>query len=94
MRAKIAKSFARIHKANLINFGILPLTFANPQDYEALEQDDVIRLTNIKSELAAGKDELTAEIVRSGKKIPLKIDVTERERKILLAGGLINMAAS
>jgi aconitate hydratase len=94
VRAKIAKSFARIHKANLINFGILPLTFANPQDYEALEQDDVLRLANIKSELAAGKDELTAEIVRSGKKIPLKIDVTERERKMLLAGGLINMAAS
>jgi len=94
VRAKIAKSFARIHKANLINFGILPLTFANPQDYEALEQGDVIRLTNIKSELAAGRDELTAEIVRSGKKIQLKIDVTERERKILLAGGLINMAAS
>jgi aconitate hydratase len=94
VRAKIAKSFARIHKANLINFGILPLTFANPQDYEALEQDDVIRLTNIKSDLAAGKDDLTAEIVRSGKKITLKIDVTERERKILLAGGLINMATS
>jgi aconitate hydratase len=91
--AKIAKSFARIHKANLINFGILPLTFANPQDYEALEQDDVIRLPDIKSELAAGKDELTAEIVRSGRKIPLRIDVTERERKMLLAGGLINMAA-
>jgi aconitate hydratase len=94
VRIKIAKSFARIHKANLINFGILPLTFANPQDYEALKQDDVIRLTNIKSDLAAGKNELTAEIVRSSKKIPLKIDVTERERKILLAGGLINMAAS
>lgn len=92
VRAKIAKSFARIHKANLINFGILPLTFANPQDYEALEQDDVIRLDNVKSELAAGKDELMAEIVRSGKKIQLRIDVTERERKMLLAGGLINMA--
>ena len=94
VRAKIAKSFARIHKANLINFGILPLTFADPQDYEALEQDDVIRLANIKSELAAGRDELMAEIVPSGPKIPLKIDVTERERKILLAGGLINLATS
>ncbi len=93
VRAKIAKSFARIHKANLINFGILPLTFVDTHDYDGLEQGDRIRLDNIKSELARGKDELVAQVVGSGHKIRLKIELTERERKILLAGGLLNLAA-
>ncbi|HTY23394.1 MAG TPA: aconitate hydratase [Desulfomonilaceae bacterium] len=93
VRAKIAKSFARIHKANLINFGILPLIFADPVEYDAVSQDDSIRLKGVKSALARGQDELKAEILGSGKKILLKIDVTDRERKILLAGGLINLAA-
>ena len=93
VRAKIAKSFARIHKANLINFGILPLIFADPLDYAALEQGDRIRLENAKSDLASGKNELVAQIVRSGNKIILRLEITERERKILLAGGLINLAA-
>jgi len=93
IRAKIAKSFARIHKANLINFGILPLTFADPTEYDAVSKDDSIRLKDVKSALARGQDELKAEILGSGKRILLKIDVTDRERKILLAGGLINLAA-
>ena len=93
IRAKIAKSFARIHKANLINFGILPLTFADPTEYDAVSQDASIRLKDVKSALARGQDELKAEILGSGKRILLKIDVTDRERKILLAGGLINLAA-
>jgi aconitate hydratase len=90
--AKIAKSFARIHKANLINFGILPLTFANADDYNEVDQDDRLRLEGIKTTLQNGGNEFVAEVGRSGKKIRLKIDISDRDRKILLAGGLINMA--
>jgi predicted aconitate hydratase len=91
IRAKLAKSFARIHKANLINFGILPLTFADPRDYEALSRDDRIRFDKVRTAVEQGKEELTAEVVPSGKKILLRLEVTDRERKILLAGGLINL---
>lgn len=93
IQAKIAKSFARIHKANLINFGILPLTFANAADYDAIEQGDRIRIESVGNAVEQGADELTAEILRTGKRIRLKLDVTDRERHMLLAGGLINTAA-
>jgi aconitate hydratase len=92
VRAKIAKSFARIHKANLINFGILPLTFTNPDDYNEVDQNDRIRLEGIRGALLDGRNEFVAELARSGKKIRLRIDVTDRDRKILVAGGLINLA--
>lgn len=92
VRAKLAKSFARIHKANLINFGILPLTFENSNDYELLSQGTAIRIDGIRSRLEKGDTLFTVEIVSSGKKIVMKLEVTERERQILLAGGLINLA--
>ncbi len=92
IRAKLAKSFARIHKANLINFGILPLTFAEPNDYETLSADDVIRLDGVRTAVEQGKEELIAEVAQSQRKIILRLNVTERERKILVAGGLINLA--
>jgi len=91
IRAKIAKSFARIHKANLINFGVLPLTFVNPEDYDAIEQGDRVRLPEVRELVSEGRTEVYFEL--RGKMIPLRIDVTERERKILVAGGLINVAA-
>jgi len=91
VRAKIARSFARIHKANLINFGILPLTFVNPDDYEAVSQGDDVRLEGVRDLLARGESLFDLEI--AGKPIPVRVDVTDRERKILLAGGLINTAA-
>jgi aconitate hydratase len=90
IRAKLAKGFARIHKANLINFGILPLTFVHPEDYDALKQGDTIRLENVRHAVAQGKEELTAEVAGTDRKILLNLKVTERERQILLAGGLIN----
>jgi predicted aconitate hydratase len=92
IRAKLAKSFARIHKANLINFGILPLTFADPEDYKLISTNDRIRFDKIRSAVEQGNEELAAEVVPSGRKILLRLDVTDRERKILLAGGLINLA--
>jgi aconitate hydratase len=92
IRAKLAKSFARIHKANLINFGILPLTFADPEDYKLISTNDRIRFDKIRSAVEQGKEELSAEVMPSGRKILLRLDVTDRERRILLAGGLINLA--
>jgi aconitate hydratase len=93
VRVKIAKSFARIHKANLINFGILPLTFVDYADYDAVAQGDVLSLPEIRSALEQGAKQLTARNLSSEKTILLELDVTEREREILLAGGLINLAA-
>lgn len=92
IRAKLAKSFARIHKANLINFGILPLTFSDPNDYELVSSDDRIRFEGVRAAVEQGKEELIAELLPSGRKMLLRLDVTDRERKILLAGGLINLA--
>lgn len=88
IRAKIAKSFARIHKANLINFGILPLIFVNPDDYDSIEQGDAVRLPEVRALLMEGRTEVWLEA--HGTMIPLRIEVTDRERQILIAGGLIN----
>ncbi|HMK37210.1 MAG TPA: aconitate hydratase [Desulfomonilaceae bacterium] len=93
IRAKLVKSFARIHKANLINFGILPLTFANSDDYDLLSQGDVLRIDGVAAALRQGSSELTAQIVGTAKRILLRMELTERDRMILLAGGLINLAA-
>ncbi len=93
VRLKIAKSFARIHKANLINFGILPLTFVDPRDYDAIEQGNVLSLLEVRSALEKGSRRLETRDLSSGRTIALAIDVTDREREILLAGGLINLAA-
>ncbi len=92
IRAKLVKSFARIHKANLINFGILPLTFSDPNDYEMVSSDDRIRFEGVRAAVEQGKEELIAELLPSGRKMLFRLDVTDRERKILLAGGLINLA--
>ena len=86
IRCVVAKSFARIHAANLINAGILPLTFQNPEDYELLSQDDSLTIEGISSGMANGKLVMKA----SGKEIKLSCDLTDRQQKILLAGGLLN----
>ena len=86
IRCVVAKSFARIHAANLINAGILPLTFQNPEDYDALSQDDDLSIQNIQGGMAKGQLIMMA----SGKEINLSCDLTDRQQKILLAGGLLN----
>ena len=88
IRCVIAKSFARIHVANLINAGILPLTFANPEDYDALEQDHVLQLNDLRSGMASGK--ITVLDVTTGKEVTALCDLSERQQKILLCGGLLN----
>jgi aconitate hydratase len=93
IRAKLVKSFARIHKANLINFGILPLTFVDPADYDAIEQGGQVRFEGIRDAIQRGEKTIVALLPRSGRKIHLNLDVTDRERDILLAGGLINLVS-
>ena len=88
IRCVIAKSFARIHVANLINVGILPLTFKNPADYELLEQGHKLHISDISSGMQAG--ELTLIDGNTGAKIPLVCDLTQRQIAIVTAGGLLN----
>ena len=88
VRCVIAKSFARIHIANLINAGILPLTFENPADYDDLEQDNTLRLTGIKAGMVSGR--ITVTDTTSGKVFTALCDLTQRQQAILLAGGLLN----
>ena len=88
IRCVIAKSFARIHVANLINAGILPLTFQDAADYDALNQGSKLRLSDIRRGMAAGQITLTDET--SGKEILLSCDLTQRQMDIVIAGGLLN----
>ena len=83
----VAKSFARIHIANLINSGILPITFANPDDYDLINQDDTLTITNIIDGMKSGILTVTTD---KGINFEVKCDLTERQQAILLAGGLLN----
>ena len=88
VRCVIAKSFARIHIANLINSGILPMTFENPEDYDKLSQDADLTITGIVSGMEEGK--LTVTDRTTGNQFNVLCSLTERQRAILLAGGLLN----
>jgi len=89
IRAKIAKSFARIHKANLINFGILPLTFADPSDYDRVNQGDAVQFEGLRRLLASGATQIPVQV--DGREIVTNLDVSPRERRELLAGGALNL---
>ena len=86
IRCVIAKSFARIHAANLINAGILPLTFADPEDYELVEQGSKLELCDLAAGMAEGRIAVTCD----GKTFYANCELTERQQKILLCGGLLN----
>lgn len=90
VRAVVAKSFARIHAANLINSGILPLTFKNVDDYDKISEGDALSLTDVFAGLDSGEITLTNET--NGEKIALECSFTERQKKILKAGGLLAYA--
>ena len=90
VQVKLVKSFARIHKANLINFGIIPLTFARATDYEDVKQGARVEIPDIRKMINSGKETLTVLI--DNMPIQAKLEVSERHRAILLAGGLLNWA--
>ena len=87
IRCVIAKSFARIHVANLINAGILPVTFENPEDYDKLNQDAVLTISDISGGMEQGRLAVTAD---DGFEFYVNCALTERQRAILMAGGLLN----
>jgi len=90
VQVKLVKSFARIHKANLINFGIVPLTFVDPSDFDKVEQGADMVIPGIRDALATGADTVTVEV--NGVSVEARVDLSERHREILLAGGLLNWA--
>ncbi|MDX9701710.1 MAG: aconitate hydratase [Candidatus Auribacterota bacterium] len=93
IKAVITRSFERIHTANLINFGILPLTFANPDDYDKIEQGDAVELSGVRQTLLKN-GQFVLKNTSKKTDMPLNYDLTERQRKIILAGGLLNFTNS
>jgi len=93
IKAVIAKGFARIHKENLINFGILPLVFGNPSDYALIEQGDTIEIAEIGKTLVS-KNSITAKIANKNKEISLSYSLSSRDINIIIVGGLLNFTRS
>jgi aconitate hydratase len=93
VRAVLAKSFSRIHHANLINMGIIPLVFRDNADYAAIEQGDEWEITGVRSAFESSKD-LTIRNLTQGLEFKVTYELTERHIKILLAGGLLNIVAA
>lgn len=93
VEAVIAKSIERIHFTNLINFGIVPLTLANPEDYESLAEGDEIILPSIRRDIEEGREVTKLIKIKGDKEIPLRLALTERQRRILLAGGILPLVS-
>ncbi len=89
VRAVVAKSFARIHRRNLIAQGIPPLTFARDDDYLLARQDDTWELPDLRAALAEGREDVRCRIVESGRELTLRADFSPREREVLVDGGLL-----
>ena len=89
IRAVIAKSFARIHVANLINFGIVPMTLVNEDDYEKLSEGANIYIENFR-EAIKNSDKAVLVNRDNGARVELLLNFTARQREILLAGGTLN----
>ncbi len=98
VKGVIAKSFARIHRANLINFGIIPFEFQDGSDFDRLAQGARITIDGVVGGLKSGSRAMEAAVTgiegtgssSSSNKISLKLDLTPRQREVLLAGGLLN----
>ena len=93
IKAVIAKSFARIHVANLINFGIIPFTLFNEDDYDKIDMGDEIYIEGF-AEAVKNKDVAILVNKRTGDVIPLNLNLTERQREILLSGGMLSYTKS
>ena len=90
IKAVLVKSFARIHRANLINAGILPLTFVNEADYDSISEGDELSIPDVRALITAGKEELTVVNKTNGKEIKVLCELSDRTRDIILAGGLLD----
>ena len=89
VKAVITKSFARIHMANLINAGIIPMTFENESDYDRISQDDELKIENVKSQIEAGN---TVKVTNVTKDFDFNVNVnfSQRQKDMIFAGGLLN----
>ena len=90
IKAVLVKSFARIHRANLINAGILPLTFVNEADYDKINQGDEIVLADVRADVEADMSKLIVVNKTTGVEIPVLCELTGRTKDIILAGGLLD----
>jgi len=90
VRAVIAKSFERIHAANLINFGILPLTFNTQSDYDKIDQQDELEITTARNNISDGND-LLVQNKTKGTSFHVTCHLSARQKQIILAGGALNM---
>ena len=89
LRTVLAKSFARIHEQNLVAAGVLPLRFSQPEDYDALEAGDILEVSGIHDAVTTGRV-LTVRVQNKQLEIEAHFELSERQREIFLAGGLIN----
>ncbi|WP_017548203.1 aconitate hydratase [Salinicoccus carnicancri] len=89
LKVVLVKSFARIHLQNLINFGILPVTFENDDDYELIEEGDTLQFNNVRQAIQ-GDDPFEVTLKKSGDTVLVSHSLTRRHKDIMLAGGIIN----
>ena len=90
VKAVIAKSMERIHKANLINFGIIPLTFVNKEDYATIDQGDHLEIPGIRKLLTGKETTVKVKNKTKGKEFSATFELSERDKHIILAGGSLN----
>jgi aconitate hydratase len=93
VRAVIAKSFERMHKANLVNFGIIPLVFADEADYDRIEEGDALEIAGFAAAVASGAERIKVKDVSKGLEFEALCQLTERQRKIAVAGGALAAAS-
>ena len=89
VKAVITKSFARIHMANLINAGIIPMTFENESDYDRVSQDDELKIENVKSQIEAGNTVKVTNVTK-GFDFNVNVNFSQRQKDMIFAGGLLN----
>ena len=92
VKAILAQSFARIHRDNLINYAVLPLTFVHEEDYESIDPDDELEIQEVRDCLEAGATTLMVQNLTKHSTIETSIEITPRQRQILLVGGLLRYA--
>ena len=89
VKAVISKSFERIHMANLMNFGIVPFNFANPADYDKIQQGDKLVIEGLRAAVA-GSGKVLVKNVTQGTEFGVVTELSERAKQIVLAGGMLN----
>ena len=91
VRAVFAKSYARIHKRNLINFGIIPFTFDSPKVYDGIDEGNRLKIPRLRERIKRGESKIPVKNLTSNSIFKVNLDLSERSREIILAGGLLNL---